>query len=176
MQILQEVYYHGIFLNFPERDVTKPLSFPNVPFDMIADCGPESFNMPFPYTFKFEDNPMGADELIEKFLAKNKTLNYRPAADFSEVTVTPFNARVIKLPQMMRASFEEAWAYISKGKCTLYFDNTWTKEDYTSIMTDEAVEALVESSSYGSMFMSNYKKYYITAGFMLNHSNLSLLR
>ena len=42
-----------------ERDVTKPLSFPKVPFHMIADCGPESFNMPFPYIFKFEDNPYG---------------------------------------------------------------------------------------------------------------------
>jgi len=148
-----------------ERDVTKPLSFPMVPFHMIADCGPESFNMPFPYTFKFEENPMGADELIEKFLAKNKIVNYRPAADFSEVTVTPFNSRVIKLPQMMQGNFEEAWACISKGKCTLYFDNTWSKEDYTQIMSDEAVDALVESSSYGSIFMSNYDKYYTTAGF-----------
>ena len=148
-----------------ERDVTKPQSFPIVPFYMIADCGSESFNMPFPYKFTFEENPMGADELIEKFLAKNKTVSYRPATDFSKVTVTPFNVRVSKLLKMKQASFEEAWACISKGKCTLYFDNTWTKEDYTSIMTDEAVEALVEGSSFGSMFMSNYKKYYITAGF-----------
>ena len=148
-----------------ERDVTKPMSFPKVPFHMIADCGSASFQMPFPYTFKFEENPMKADELIEKFLAKNKTVTYRPSADFNTNINTPFNIRISMLPQMKQGSFEEAWTCISKGKCTLYFDNTWSKKDYTQIMSDEAVNTMVDGTDFGSMFMSNYKKYHLTAPF-----------
>ena len=32
-------------------------------------------------------------------------------------------------------------------------------------MSDEAVDTLVERSAFGSMFMSNYDKYYTTSGF-----------
>ena len=119
---------------------------------------------------------MEVDELIEKFLAKNKTVTYRPSADFNTNINTPFNVRISMLQQTKQGSFEEAWTCISKGKCVLYFDNTWSKEDYTQIMSDEAVNTMVDGTDFGSMFMSNYKNTISLLHFMLPRSSLSLPR
>jgi len=150
--------------NWQQRnDPATPLELPKIPFNLIEDCGRESFNMPFPYTFKWSEESISEEDLVRKFLAKNKTVAYRPAADLRANPNTPFTMMIAKLEKMHQGSFEEAWPCISKGKCTLYFDNTWVKEDYESIMPDNVVKTLIEGSSFGSMFMSSYKNDHITA-------------
>ena len=144
-------------------DPTEPLEFPKIPFSLIEECGPESFNMPFPYTFKWTEDNIDAKDLVPMFLSKNKTVSYRPAADFGLIKNTPFNYLLTKLEKMKKGSFDEAWQCISKGKCSLYFDNTWVKDDYESIMPDNVVKTLIHGSDFGSMFMSNYKEYQLTA-------------
>ena len=148
-----------------ERDVTKPMSFPRMPFHLIEECGLESFNMPFPYTFRFEENPVEPDVLVERFMANNKTVAYRPSADYTASTNTPFSFTIQKLIQQSWGSFEEAWQCISKGKCILYFDNSWNKDDYTKVMSDEAVKTLLGASDFGATFMSNYDAYALTSAF-----------
>lgn len=145
-------------------DPTEPLSFPEIPFNLIEQCGTESFDMPFPFTFTFEEDTSKWTEefLVDKFLSKNKTVVYREVVNSND-DLGPFSG-LVRLGGLMNWSpFSSIWPRISSGECILYFDNTWRKEDYESIMSNEATEALAGASEYGTMFMSNFSRYRMTA-------------
>ena len=60
-----------------EKDPSTPGTFPKIPLQMVLDCGARSWRMPYPYTFKFMDDPMSEEELVKVFLERNKEVRYR---------------------------------------------------------------------------------------------------
>ena len=60
-----------------EKDPSVPGVFPKIPLEMVKDCGARSWRMPYPYTFKFMDDPLSEEELIKIFLERNKEVRYR---------------------------------------------------------------------------------------------------
>jgi len=122
--------------------------------------------MPFPFKFVFDENPLSEQEIVEHFLKKNKTVYTRmvaPEEKLGDLTALGDTYQGTFTSEKM--SLNEAWPEIREGKRRLYFDNTWKQEDYQSVMSDVAYNTLMESSifSFGTMFMSSAKKYYLTA-------------
>ena len=60
-----------------EKEPTKEYDIPLIPFQVIKDCGWRSFKMPHAYKFTFSHEPIGEDELLAKFLERNKQVEYR---------------------------------------------------------------------------------------------------
>jgi len=143
-----------------EQDPTKTYDIPHIPFQVIKDCGWRSFKMPYAYKFTFLENPMSDDELLDKFLERNKEVEYRDTQDGITALfgLASSNGAVPK-----KGTFKEAWECISKAKCSMYFDNSWSKKDYEEILTPSVVDTLTQGIKFGTMFMCNLKKYTRTA-------------
>ena len=147
-----------------DKDPSVARSFPEMPFDLIKECGAESFKMPFPYVFTFDetaDSVQDQQKYVDLFLAKNKTVAHRPADVEEHRAFGFFLNRFIGL---VRDSFDYVWGCINSGECILYFDNSWTPADYGDILGEDVSKALFSSSDFGSMFLSNYNSYRMTAG------------
>ena len=98
------------------------------------------------------------------FLTCNKTIYTCPALpdEFLERN-TAFKDVAIKDFEQESMSFKEAWPELKTRKCIMYFDNTWMKEDYLSIMSEGAVGAMLSMLiTFGLIFMNNNKKRYMT--------------
>lgn len=138
-----------------EKEPTKSYDIPHIPFQVIKDCGWRSFKMPYAYKFTFLENPMSDDELLEKFLERNKQVEYR-ATTKGITSLFGLASSNNAMPQ--KGSFKEAWDCISKSKCSMYFDNSWSKSDYVEILSSEVVDTLTQGIKFGTMFMCNLKK------------------
>jgi len=134
---------------------------------MIQDCGAGSWRMPYPYVFKFTDSPLNEEELVKVFLERDKEVRYR---DNVEGVTARFGKSVGNRAQPIPGSFAKAWECISKGTCSMYFDNTWSKEDYQKIIPKGIFEIL-STNKYGSMFMSNSPKFFRTVSAHAENSN-----
>lgn len=150
-----------------EKDPSTPGTFPKIPLQMVLDCGARSWRMPYPYTFKFMDDPMSEEELVKVFLERNKEVRYRDNVD-GETAL--FGKSVSNRAQPVKGPFSKAWECISQSKCSMYFDNTWTKEDYRKIMPQRIYDIL-STNKYGSMFLSNSNKFYRTVSAHAEYSN-----
>lgn len=150
-----------------EKDPSVPGVFPKIPLEMVKDCGARSWRMPYPYTFKFMDDPLSEDELIKIFLERNKEVRYR---DNVPGETALFGKSVSNRALPVKGPFSKAWECISKGTCSMYFDNTWTKEDYKKIMPRDIYDIL-STNKYGSMFLSNSNKFYRTVSAHAEYSN-----
>lgn len=138
-----------------EKEPTKQYDIPHIPFQVIKDCGWRSFKMPYAYKFTFLEEPLSEDELLAKFLERNKQVEYRDVVDGITALfgIGSSNKAVPK-----KGAFKEAWDCISKSKCSMYFDNSWSKKDYESILPTDVVDTLTQGIKFGTMFMTNLKK------------------
>ena len=134
-----------------ENDPSTPGTFPKIPLQMILDCGAKSWRMPYPYTFKFMDEPIDGEELVHMFLERNKTVSYRDNID-GETAL--FEKTVTNRAQPVKGLFSAAWECISKSTCSMYFDNSWEKEDIHKIIP-EGVYEILSTNKFLSMFLSN---------------------
>lgn len=150
---------------YDKIDPKTPLKFPEIPFDLIQECGPESFNMPFPFLFTFEENPKekySEEILVEKFITANKTVDYRASYPFKNPQ-TYFGSQVRINAEPKSAPFSQVWPCLSKGECLLYGDNSWKKKDYEKIMSKDVAKTLIETSAFGTTFVINLPKHQQTA-------------
>jgi len=138
-----------------EKEPTKEYDIPHIPFQVIKDCGWRSFKMPYAYKFTFLPEPIGEDELLAKFLERNKQVEYRDSVD-GVTALFGLGSMNKSIPK--KGYFEEAWQCISKSKCSMYFDNSWSKKDYESILPKDVVDTLTHGIKFGTMFMCNLKK------------------
>eukprot|EP00816_Leptocylindrus_hargravesii_P000915 CAMPEP_0196828186 /NCGR_PEP_ID=MMETSP1362-20130617/94548_1 /TAXON_ID=163516 /ORGANISM="Leptocylindrus danicus, Strain CCMP1856" /LENGTH=364 /DNA_ID=CAMNT_0042208855 /DNA_START=496 /DNA_END=1590 /DNA_ORIENTATION=+ len=150
-----------------DRGISTSAAIPTMPFSLIQECGDASFKMPFPFKFVFDENPPSQEVIVKQFLENNKTAVYTRPMPPSEMmeNMTPF-ANTYQgrfLPEKL--SMQEAWPDIRDGKRRMYFDNTWTEEDYLSIMSEDAYNTLMGYSTFftGTSFMSSYDKYHLSA-------------
>ena len=143
-----------------EKEPTKSYDVPHIPFQVIKDCGARSFKMPYAYKFTFLENPLSEDELLTKFLERNKQVEYR-ASTAGITALFGMTSSNNAMPQ--KGSFKEAWECISKSKCSMYFDNSWSKTDYVELLSAEVVDSLTHGIKFGTMFMCNLKKFTRTA-------------
>jgi len=143
-----------------EKEPTKTYDIPHIPFQIIQDCGWRSFKMPYAFKFTFLEEPLDEDELVAKFLERNKQVEYR---DVLPGINANFGIGTSNKAIPRKGLFEEAWKCISKGKCSMYFDNSWSKKDYESILPKNVVDTLTHGIKFGTMFMANPKKYILTA-------------
>lgn len=148
-----------------EKDPSIVGQFPKIPFDMIQECGWRSFkDMPFPYTFQFLDpnsEELREEKLLDIFLKKNKTVQYREVPE--DGYATEFGITTFSKHSPKEGTFAEAWECISQSKCIMYFDNSWKREDYESVMSKDVVDTLTKGVNFGSMFLSHYAKRMVTA-------------
>jgi len=148
-----------------EKDPSTVGEFPKIPFDMIEECGWRSFKeMPFPYTFQFLDSTseqLKEDYLLKTFMEKNKTVQYREVPDNAFATI--FDITTLSRNSVKEGSFSEAWECISQSKCIMYFDNSWARADYETVLSKEVVDVITTGVNFGSMFLSNYAERLRTA-------------
>jgi len=145
-----------------DKDPTIPRSFPEVPFELLRQCGSPSFGMPFPYVFTFDENPLDAQSYMDIFLAKNKTVAHRVSGEEAKINYL-FGFYLQELASLVWAPFETVWNCISAGECVLYFDNSWSPDDFRQVLGEDASDVLTSASDFGSMFLSNYDEYRLTA-------------
>lgn len=148
---------------YPEREY----DLPNIPFQVVKDCGWRSWRMPYGYKFTAVEEPMSEKEVVDKFMALNKEVEIREVRHgiTSLMGLATLTEGVPK-----RGPFKEAWKCISTGECTLYFDNSWRNQDYLHLMDKEAVDTFTPGVKLGTMFMSTHKEKTRTASLHASNS------
>lgn len=143
-----------------EKDPSIPGVLPDIPFEVIQSCGWRSWKMPYAYTFTFLEDPIPADELVKMFLERNKMVQYRESVPgiTNHFGIASSNKAIPK-----DGPFREAWEFISKGKASLYFDNSWSMKEYENILSKDIVGLMTKGIKFGTMFMCNLKKHTRTA-------------
>ena len=117
--------------------------------------------MPHAYKFTFSHEPIGEDELLAKFLERHKQVEYR---DVVNGVTALFGIGAMNTSVPKKGCFEEAWQCMSKSKCPMCFENSWSKHDYESILPKDVVDTLIQGINFGTMFVCNLKKKPRTAG------------
>jgi len=143
----------------------KPMRFPRIPTSVISACGADSFQMEYPFTFRFDDNPLPEAAVVDELLRLNKTVAVRPLKAGEESVVRPFAVSRSTSHGQRMAPFSKAWDCISNSSCFLYFDNTWHAQDMASILPENRIVELIQGTQFGNAFVSKFTDQRLTAYF-----------